>query len=230
MSRFWSHAGVVLLAICATAAVAQKGPKDSAAPENDKKKNGRVRKKRDTAQPMITKGREAAALAFADEHHGELGKLIRRLNKRKNKTAYNRAVRRLFQDSERLAKFKERMAPERYELQLDIWKLDSRIRLLAAKVHRSRRPNKKLQQQLDHALSDRVDLKIKHVEQERARLLERVQKLDATIDLLKKNREKSIAQQLTRVKRSLGIKRKNNGRRVVKRKSPKNTQPTKTDK
>lgn len=220
MSRFRAYCGIVLLGLGATVAVGQKGGKSTALNTATKPAN----------RTALTPAREAAAITFVKLHHPELATLLQRLKKRRNKSAYNRAMRQIYQDSERLARMKERMPGERYELQLRLWKLDSRIRLLAARVYRGKRVNQKLKKQLDAALLERVDLRVEQMQQDRRRLVERLGKLDASIDSLKKDREKAAGQQLTRVKRSLGIRKPRKNRKVVKRRPAGNTQPTKTEK
>ena len=65
-----------------------------------------------------------AALTFAAENHPELAELLGQL-KTDNPREYRRALRQISQARERLARLKTR-APERYDLALDAWKLDSR--------------------------------------------------------------------------------------------------------
>lgn len=179
-------------------------------------------------QPMaLTPAREAAALTFARLHHPELAELLGRL-KRHNQAAYRRAIRQLYQDSERLARIKDRekdKSSQRYQLALDMWKLDSRIRLLAARVATAKRPNSKLEAQLKEALLERIDLRIRQIELDRERLLQRIQRLDESISTLRNDRDKAANQYLLRVKRSLGIKKRRpaantgNKRRTAKKQS-----------
>lgn len=204
----------------------KKGKSRKTAAETSRREKTRkgkepARKRRST---LLTPAREAAAITFATLHHPELAQLLSRL-KRGNQTAYRRAIRQLYLDSERLARIKERSA-ERYELELQIWKADSRIRLLAARLATADHPDPELESQLRDALRERADLKIRQLEMERQRLLQRVRKIDETISSLKIDREGAAEQHLQRALRSLGLK-KRRGARPGRKKTGK-TKETKT--
>lgn len=174
---------------------------------------------RDAKPPMaLTSSRKAAALEFAKQHHPELADLLRGLETR-NRNAYHRAMRQLYQTSERLARSKERLSPERFELELEAWKLDSRIRLLAARVSVSKKKDPKLDAELKHALMERVDIRVRKMQQEKERLVQRVDNLTDTIKSIEDDREKAATQYLNRINRGLGIK--NRKPRPAKRKAAK---------
>lgn len=80
----------------------------------------------------LDKHQQDAAMAFARENHPELVPLINQLRKSR-RSDYQRALRELHSASTRFGRLKERLSPERYEQQLTMWKLDSRIRLQLAK-------------------------------------------------------------------------------------------------
>jgi hypothetical protein len=169
-------------------------------------KNG---KRNLNTQPMVlTLPRKAAALAFARKHHPELAKLLVGLEPR-NRKAYSRAMHELYRTSERLARAQGRLTAERYEMELDAWKLDSRIRLLAARVSLSKKNNPKLEAELKQALLDRVNIRIQKIRQEQTRLNQRLEKLNASLLSIEKNREKTAAQYLLRAKRGLSLKNRN---------------------
>jgi hypothetical protein len=177
--------------------------------------------RRDAAakSPMaLTPAREAAAVTFAKVNHAELADLLERLKER-NKPAYRRALRQLYEDSERLARVKERMPRDRYELAMNAWKIDSRIRLLTARIETLSKPDVELETQLKDALLERVDLRIRQIEFDRDRLLQRIHKMDSTVSELKSDREKAAEQHLQRVKRTLGIKKKRPNRKPQNRKN-----------
>jgi hypothetical protein len=150
----------------------------------------------------MTPGREAAALTFAQLHHPELEKLLVHLQK-SNPAEYRRAVRKLYLDSERLARVAER-SPERYELELEAWKLDSRIRLHVARMSMSSGRGE-LDEQLRTLLQDRVDLRLRLLHFERERAESRLSKLTESIDEIERDPEEAALKDLQRVKRSLGI-------------------------
>ncbi|MFQ5734178.1 MAG: hypothetical protein ACE5KM_19755 [Planctomycetaceae bacterium] len=228
--------GLLLLGVGGTVAVGQRGSDPArgadAATGSAKGRRSPVKRNSDRRPMALTPAREAAALTFVDLHHPELAKLIKRLKKRKKPTAYKRAVRQIYRDSERLARIKERLPRERYELQLRLWKLDSRIRLLAAHVFAPRRPNRKLKAQLEEALLERVDLQIEQMELDRRRFAERLDKLNASVTKLKQDRQAAANRRLKRVKRSLGIRRprKKKTRRPVNGKTPKRNRSTEAGK
>jgi hypothetical protein len=155
---------------------------------------------------VMTAGREAAALKFAQLHHPELERLLARLEAN-NPAEYRRAVRKLYQDSERLARTAER-APDRYDLDLEAWKLDSRIRLLVARMSMSSDDSsgsQKFDGQLKTLLQERVDLRLRQLQSERERLSTRLNRLNETIGEIENNPEEAARKDLQRVKRSLGI-------------------------
>lgn len=134
----------------------------------------------------ITAAREAAALTFAREHHPELADLLDRL-KDQNQPQYEKAVRQLFQTSERLARVRERSSPETYQLELEAWKLESRIQLLAARMTMSDDPT--LQRDLKAALLKRVEVRLELLRAERQRIAERLEKLDEQIQQIERQLE-----------------------------------------
>lgn len=222
MSRFLGTA-IIAAAVLAVAPFAS-AQKESAGKGSGKRTSGRVgvnatntsanstgsnsaarRRGRDVPPMALTPSRKAAALEFARQHHPELADLLRGLEKR-NRAAYHRAMRQLYQTSERLARTKERFSPERFELELEAWKLDSRIRLLAARVAVSKKTDSKLEAELRQALLERIDIRVRKMQKEKVRLRQRLANLDSTINSIDADREKAADQYLARIKRGLGIK------------------------
>ncbi len=80
----------------------------------------------------ITPEREAAVNTFVSLHHAELESLLKKL-KTSNPKQYDKAVRELYLTSERLAQLHE-SEPQRYELELQAWQVQSRVQLLTAKI------------------------------------------------------------------------------------------------
>lgn len=181
-------------------------------------------RRRPKRQPMAwTPGREAAAYTFAKVNHPELADLLDRLKKSPKKRAYQRAIRQLYFDSERLARLKDfdsKSKTKRYGVALKLWKLDSRIRLLTARVAMSKGQDKELQSQLDTALKERIDLRIAQMEADHARTLERAKRLKQQIENIKSNKDKAAKQHLAKVKRGLGLKRKRTRNKNKNRRRP----------
>jgi hypothetical protein len=150
-----------------------------------KKKAGKGKQQRhDSAQ------REAAALALVREHHGELFELLDHLKLQKHK-AYLQAIQELWRASERLATVRQR-DPDRYDLELRAWKIDSRIRLLAAKLSMEQDPE--LEPQLKEALSERADVRLQLKSFVRDRVKSRLETMNTEIDKLTSEREQQLQQ------------------------------------
>ena len=139
----------------------------------------------------LTPEREAAAIQFVREHHPELVDLLMGL-KDMQPGQYQTAVRQLFQTSERLAKIHE-TDPPRYELELSLWKIKSRIQLLAARSSMGRDPE--IESQLRSALAEQAQVQLQEMEMDRDRTAERLKKLDTSIEQFEKNRQRSILKQ-----------------------------------
>ena len=148
---------------------------------------------------VVTPEREAAAQKFAQLHHPELATLLESL-KRMDVKQYEVAIQELFRTSERLAKVQSK-TPDRYEHDLAIWKLDSRIRLLAAQSL-SGMPEAR-RQELKQLLLDRQQVKIKQLEQDRAKLAARLEKLDESIGDLKKQQDVQAEKEVERLLKSV---------------------------
>jgi hypothetical protein len=160
------------------------------------------------AQRPMPPEREAAALTFARLHHPELAELLVQL--KKNRPAeYQRALRDLFQASERLARIEEK-SPERYELTLEAWKLESRSRLLAARMTMSDDPA--LEAELKATLLQLVDVRVRELKLERERIAQRVEKIDEMISAIEADREAAALEDLLRMKRTLGTQVSKPGR------------------
>ena len=82
-------------------------------------------------EPVSPK-REAAAVLFAKQHHAELAELLDRL-KASHPEQYIKAIRELDRTRDKLEKQRERDA-DRYAILLREWQVDSRVRLLAARM------------------------------------------------------------------------------------------------
>jgi hypothetical protein len=156
--------------------------------------------------------REAEALAFAREHHPELATLIEKLRK-DNRRQFDRALRELAQDRDRLVQLKQRM-PAQYDLALAAWKLDSRAHLLAARMTMSQDPA--LEAELKQVLRDRVDVRLKQLVSERGRLQERLTVVTKTIEKIQTDKNAVADGDLQRIKRTIA----KNRRPAPKRPSP----------
>ena len=143
--------------------------------------------------------REARALAFVRLHHPELRDLLDRLKKH-NPGEFDKAVRQIAQTSERLERLRER-EPERHQVELELWKVDSRVRLLVARLTMTN--DHALVDEIKDLLAERVELRLHLLRLERERLASRIEKLDEVIADLDENHEDVVQKEFDRLTRNL---------------------------
>lgn len=146
-------------------------------------------------KPALT---EEQALAFAREHHPELASLLDMLRGMDRKH-YEDALRDLTRDIERLARGDR--DTERYALSLELWKLDSRIRLDVAR-HRMSGASE-FEASVRPLVQQRHDVRIRLLELDRRRSAERVARLDQELATLRARPEERTAQEITVLKKSV---------------------------
>ncbi len=147
----------------------------------------------------MTRAIEAVALKFAKTHHSELYDLLLQL-KRNRPTQYQPAILELYGTSERLDRLKDNKS-DRYEHSLQLWKFDSRIRLLAARMTMSSDPM--LEAEIKSLLLERLELRLQQLTTERDQLQSRVEKLNENIDAIANDRDSAALKELERLKKSL---------------------------
>lgn len=156
----------------------------------------------------LTPAEEAAALAFAKQHHPELAKLLEQLRS-KSTSGFSRGTREIHQAAQRLERLRDKQ-PARFEAELKNWQLDSEIRLLTAKWTVSQ--DEKLVAKIQALLRSRQVAKIDRQKAERSRLAERLQQLDAQIGMGTEELEADLAaewQQLAKRSTATAKARKN---------------------
>jgi hypothetical protein len=116
--------------------------------------------------PPFTAEDEALALEFARQNHPELAKLIKNLAT-KNPNQYNKAVQELIRNRTRLEKVKERSQP-RYDRDLALWVVDSKIRLLVARM--VVKDGQVDDEQLSQLLHEKREVEIRYLTHETERL------------------------------------------------------------
>lgn len=147
----------------------------------------------DSKPPMaITPERESAVMTFVERNHPALKDLLGSLKTSRPKE-YERAIRDLYQTSERLANLKER-DPRLFELELKNWTLRSQIQLLAAQMAMSSSDD--IRSKLRELLSAQLDVRAEILRLDRERAQERLQKVEADIAKVEADREKHIERQL----------------------------------
>lgn len=109
------------------------------------------------AGPSPVDADEARALAFVDQNHPELGKVLASLKPR-NSVEYRKAIGELAATERSLAEIKAKN-PARHELALEAWRARSNVELLAARLGKS--PSAEREGQLRAAIERRVDVDIR---------------------------------------------------------------------
>ena len=138
---------------------------------------------------LLTPDRELAALKFVEQHHPELAELIAAL-KTMNPVQYGQAIHDLFRASERIGMARSR-DPRRHELELQLWKTQSRRDLVTVRLRMARTPE--LEAQLRQLIQEHWELQQSLLRLERERVAERLRKLDE--QLASGNRAAQVEQQ-----------------------------------
>ena len=141
---------------------------------------------------VLDAGQEASAVAFVRENHAELASLLDNLKESRPKE-YQKAVRDLARVRERLAQMKANNGA-RYDLELSVWKTESRIQLLAARLHMS--DSQELRDQIRQAINERFDLKLAVLKLERDMFRDKADKAEAQIQKLDQQRSDMIEKQM----------------------------------
>lgn len=143
----------------------------------------------------IAAEREAEAIAFVEQHHPELARLLAHLKKR-DMVSYDQAVRQLYRDSRRLTESRERDSL-RHTWELRKWRAESRIQLLSARL--SMGDDEKLRTELIRQLGERHDARTALVKLALDRAEQRAERLTEALHKLEANREKAIERELERL-------------------------------
>mgnify|MGYP007059385089 FL=1 len=128
----------------------------------------------------LQREQESTALAFAREHHPELADLLEQLQET-NPKGYRSAISELARDGARLERIQER-TPDRYDLELDLWKISSRIRLAAAQSAMG--DADEVRARLRELLVERNAVKLDLLRMDRERLANRLERIEGSIDRL----------------------------------------------
>ena len=166
-----------------------KNPNSNARATNAARQKPAAKAKR---VPGVTRGREAAVLTFVRDHHPQLESLLVYLKKNRS-DEYKQAFLELFAQSERLARIQE-LDEARYDLELAKWKVESRIKLLLARMQMDTNPE--LLEQLHGEVSEQVRLRIELMKSDRRRMLDRMEKFNQRLERLSANPEQEVQRQL----------------------------------
>jgi hypothetical protein len=140
--------------------------------------------------PAFTPEREAAALAFVQQHHAELGEVLAHL-KKLNRDQYEQAIRQLFLEIEKLTLVQSN-DEKLHALMLESWKVNSRIEVLAARLAAAREKSPEQEAELKKLLYRQVDLHRQQIEHNRERTLATLKVMEANIKLLEEKRDEMV--------------------------------------
>ncbi|MDA0919126.1 MAG: hypothetical protein O2945_08650 [Planctomycetota bacterium] len=145
----------------------------------------------------ISKDREDAAVRFARGHHPELAELLEGLRETDPQN-FQAGLRALTRDAERLGKMLERK-DERYPVSLELWKLDSRIRLEIARMSMS--PGEDFEPRLRPLMENRQAARVRLIQMERLRTVERLAKYDEQLKTLQSQSTDLVGSEIERLKK-----------------------------
>jgi len=169
----------------------------------DNIKRDEARKPQRSVPAPLTVEQEEAALTFAREHHAELAQLVVGL-KAASRPEYQQAVRDLFRASERLGRMREKLA-DRYESELELWKIDSRVRLLAARLTMGESDG--LREELLGLLRKKREIRVAMLTAQQERLEKQVSKVEEELAVLQSDYDEAAERDLERLLKSAKGKR-----------------------
>jgi hypothetical protein len=183
----WIFSGCLLFAFCFNSDAFGFAPEppavvDSAGSENTEKNSDRK------SRPDFSETELESILAFADEHHPELGRLLQHLRKSRP-NELQRAARELNQQIQVLQKLRDKN-PTRYAHHLELWKNDSQIRVLVAKWSRTK--DESLELEIRELLRQRRDAKLAQLMADQLRLKGQLQKVEKQIASFEESSDSEI--------------------------------------
>ncbi|MHC4876497.1 MAG: hypothetical protein ACYTGL_08355 [Planctomycetota bacterium] len=152
----------------------------------------------------VSKEAEKAALVFVRKQHSELADLLNSLRE-SNESAYQSALRDLSRDVDRLQKLADRDA-DRYRLSLNVWNLDSRIRLEIARLSMS--SDAEVDSRLRPLMKERQTARTALLELEHKRLTDRLKKLGEQLDETRNQADARIDSEIERIQRLVSARTK----------------------
>lgn len=149
---------------------------------------------------------EAGALAFAGEHHPELKTLVESL-KTANPEGYKKALHDLARTQDRLNKLQggKPGAVNRYDHELALWKLDSRIRLTAAR--NAMTDTAELKAELKTLVEQRQALSLNQLKVDREQTVARLAKIDEQLKSAEANPAQAVEAEVDRLLNSAKSKK-----------------------
>lgn len=156
----------------------------------------------------LTQEQEAEAMAFAAAHHEELANLLKQLKNAKS-PEFIRAVRELHTAQTRINRFREKQ-PQRYENELEAWKIDSEVRLRIVRWAMSKDPE--LEKQIRELLTSRENGKLNRLRLEQTRLRQRLKAISAQLESGEQKVAEQVNSEWDRLTKRVATARKNRSR------------------
>lgn len=145
---------------------------------------------------------EKEAIEFVQQHHPELVSLLESLKSMREKE-YQMAIREISRIKKRLDVIAKR-GPDIYMIELDAWKIQSKIDLLVAKgIAREKEVDKDAMRGL---LKDQVENQKKRWKHELETLAKRQKQISGLLQMTEGHEEEKIDQQLTALQNRVGSK------------------------
>lgn len=142
--------------------------------------------------PPLDKAAEADVLEFVREHHPELADLLKQLKDNRPRE-YQKAMRDLSRVRTRLFNM-QKNNERRFELELTVWKAETRVQLIAARLHMGDKAE--LREELRAALNEQMDLRLQLLRFEREQVQDRLAKIEGQIKRFEQDRSETIERQL----------------------------------
>lgn len=176
------------------------------------KKSGTPKRTYPTAIAATPEERESEAIDFAQSYHPELAKLVVNL-KRAAPEEYKNAIRDLFFSAHRINRMQR--DSERHDLELRVWKAESRARLYAARMAGTSdlEARRAAETKLRSTLKQLTAARLAKLKMEQQRLTKRLESLNATIGDIESNPTAAAEREFNRLQRSLSPKSKNTPRK-----------------
>lgn len=211
MSANWSQlvrfvvAGLCVISLSRGATV--RGDDPPANPPAQKKEEPQPRDAKSAPGKKLLKltaDEETQALGFARSQHPELADLLEGLKKNDPKE-YAKALLDLHRAQVRIGRLADKN-PERFSLELSLWKTESRIRLLAAQL--AMEGDETSEAGLKALLAERRELKVQLAQLDRTKALKNVADLDRQLETLQANPAEQDEKELNKLKQSVAKQQK----------------------
>ena len=176
-----------------------KEPSTESAGKDSTGKDSAVKDSMGKDKSRMPSDHEAAALGFVLLNHPDLVEVLNRL-KASNHAEYEKAIKQIHQTSERLGKL-SKDDPDRHDAELRLWKVDSRLQLLAARI--SVNSTSAANEELKLAVREEFDAKADLLALERKRQAVQLKKVDAELTRLNQGRDKEIDARLNEIKKEI---------------------------